>query len=74
MRHPMANLAFNTMEVNADHYLSLQRDAFRFLDAWQSWTVKYGCELQANDGCDKCNLDDWDLDYCPFHTSEKTGE
>ena len=51
---------------------ALRRDAYRFLEAWEAWTFKYDCVLQANDGCDKCNLEDWNLDWCPFHPSSQS--
>jgi len=47
-------------------------DAYRGIQAWENWVIYYGCLEQANNGdneggCEKCNLEDWGIDWCPWH-------
>lgn len=49
-----------------------QEEAYAFNVAREKWAFKHGCLLQANDGCDTCNLEEWGLDWCPFQSTQIT--
>ena len=51
-----------------------EEESYKFRVSRENWAFRHGCVLQANDGCDKCNLEDWDLEYCPFHPSSEVSE
>lgn len=61
--------------IKHGNYVRLIIDAGRGTEAWEKWVIHSGCLEQANNGnneggCEACNPEDYELDFCPWKKEE----